>query len=69
MCLTCAGSRLKLGSRDHVVADAHGKVWRFEMHPYCGPIVLRRDGEPSARQPGERSSFWPAFEAWQERRA
>lgn len=37
----------------------------FEMHPYCGPIRCNKDGEPSAKDFGPRSSFWPLFERWQ----
>lgn len=48
-----------------IVTDAKGRTWLFEMHRFCGPLVLRRDGSPKSRQPGSRSPFWPAFEAWQ----
>lgn len=42
-----------------------GKTWRFEA-PYMGPpVLLRADDEPCARQPGRRSPFWAAFEAWE----
>lgn len=59
MCFRCGALR------DHTVTDARGRVWIFEMHHFCGPMVLRQDGEPCSRQPGSRSPFWPAFEAWQ----
>lgn len=53
------------GDQVHNIADAHGQTWRFEMHRFCGPIVLRKtDGLPKERQPGSRSPFWPAFDAW-----
>lgn len=65
-CLGCARPRALAG--DHVVVDERGKRWNFEMHPYCGPIVLRRDGQPAARQPGSRSPFWKPFEQWQKAR-
>lgn len=52
------------GGQEHVVTDVHGQPWRFEMHHFCGPIVLRKDGQPKERQPGSRSPFWPAFDAW-----
>ena len=59
-CASCAE-----GGDEHVVTDAHGQTWRFEMHRFCGPIVLRKTGgQPKERQPGSRSPFWPAFEAW-----
>lgn len=61
------------GSRERTVTDARGRTWIFEVHYFCGPMVLRQDGEPRARQPGSRSPFWPAFEVWRashaERRA
>lgn len=37
---------------------------RFEMHPYCGPVVVNKDGSPKARQPGARSDFWRHIEWW-----
>lgn len=40
------------------------KVWRFEDHRYCGPIILRTDGEPMSNQPGEKSPVWPLINAW-----
>jgi len=68
-CASCTGFSLTLGGRDHTVTDDRGRVWDFEQHPWCGPIVLRRDGNPKARQPGSRSRFWPAYEAWQQAEA
>lgn len=47
-----------------VITDAKGKRWTFEMHHYCGPIVLNRSGDPAARQPGEKSPFWHAVTCW-----
>lgn len=41
--------------------------WLVEAHPYLGPQVLRKDGEPRVRQPGERSPFWAAWDRWQKR--
>jgi hypothetical protein len=61
------GVRLLLGGTDHTVRDRNGKWWRFEMHPYCGPIVLRADGEPAAQQPGSHSPFWVAFNRWHQK--
>ena len=58
-CKDCAGC-----VAEHVIVDAHGQSWRFEMHHFCGPIVLRQDGQPKTTQPGSRSAFWPAFDAW-----
>ena len=38
----------------------------FEMHPYCGPMRLKQDGEPSVQDFGK--DFWPLFEKWQAER-
>lgn len=58
-CQACTGD-----APEHVIIDDAGRPWRFEVHRFCGPIVLRQDGQPKAAQPGSRSPFWPAFEAW-----
>lgn len=63
-CIGCNGLSLPIGGNEHVITDQMGRSWRFEQHHYFGPIVLRQDGMPKARQPGSRSPFWPAFEAW-----
>lgn len=65
-CVRCTGLSLTTSGPEHTVTDATGRTWRFEQHHYCGPIVLRQDGEPKARQPGSRSPFWPAYEAWRQ---
>lgn len=67
-CVGCKGLSLTLSGPMHIINDESGRTWRFELHNYCGPIVLRKDGEPKARQPGSRSPFWPAFEAWSKAR-
>jgi hypothetical protein len=67
-CVTCGGFSLTTSGPAHTITDATGRAWRFELHHYCGPIVLRQDGEPKTRQPGSRSPFWPAFEAWSKAR-
>lgn len=51
------------GPTRHII-DAKGKRWTFEMHPYCGPVVLNRHGDPALRQPGEKSPFWNAVTRW-----
>jgi hypothetical protein len=53
------------GGQDYKILDAKGKVWRFEMHPHCGPIVLtRQTGEVSEVQPPENSPFWECVSFW-----
>lgn len=49
---------------EHVITDSQGRKWRFEQTRMFGPIVLRADGEPKVRQPGSRSAFWDAYDAW-----
>jgi len=53
-----------LGGPDRkIVVD--GKTWRFEMHPYCGPMLLREDGEPRKSQFGYATKkFWDAVTFW-----
>lgn len=63
-CIGWQGLSLTTGGSDHTVRDSLGRAWTFELHPWCGPIVLRKDGNPKACQPGSRSPFWPAYEAW-----
>lgn len=46
------------------ITDAKGKRWTFEMHHYCGPIVLNKSLDPLPTQPGERSPFWHAVSRW-----
>lgn len=64
-CVQCSGLvSLTLAAPDYTVTDTAGNIWSFEQHPMFGPIVLRKDGGPKARQPGSRSKFWPAWYAW-----
>lgn len=50
--------------QDAEVTDRNGKRWRFDFDPRFGPLVVTKRGDPVAHQPGERSPFWPAFQAW-----
>jgi hypothetical protein len=37
------------------------------MHPYCGPLRLKADGEtPAKHYWSENSDFWPVFNKWVE---
>lgn len=67
-CVSCGKLTLSQLERTHTVSDSAGRHWMFEMHHYCGPIVLRKDGQPKTQQPGNRSPFWPAYEAWRKDR-
>lgn len=39
--------------------------WKFEVHSYCGPWPLRKDGEPRKRA-GRK--FWKMIEKWEKHR-
>lgn len=44
-----------------------GKVFLFEDHHYCGPVVLNKSTrDPSENQPSEKSIFWQHVQAWYE---
>lgn len=45
----------------HLTAD---KMYRFEDHPFCGPIVVGKDDDPLGVQPKESSLFWQHINAW-----
>lgn len=55
---------ISYGGPDRRIKDATGKVWHFEMHPYCGPAVQDDDGELAEKQPGDSSPFWTAINLW-----
>lgn len=40
------------------------KSYRFEDSDRFGPVLLNKNGEPSERQPGERSPFWDVHSLW-----
>lgn len=44
----------------------NGKTIRFEDSDRFGPFALKKDGNPSKWQPGERHPFWKAWKAWKE---
>lgn len=54
---------ISLGGPDRILY-INGKKFLFEDHPYCGPIVLGRDGGPLQNQPPESSPFWEAVSYW-----
>jgi hypothetical protein len=58
------GVHISWGGPDRQITDATGKVWSFEDHPRCGPIVLNKRGDPDDKQPGQRSPFWHAWGCW-----
>ena len=53
-------ANISLGGPEYDI-QVNGKRYHFEMHPYCGPHVLNRNGEPAAHQPQEflhAASLW-----------
>lgn len=38
---------ISYGGTDRRIKDAAGRIWYFEMPPYCGPAVTNQKGEPS----------------------
>ena len=49
---------INLGGNDY---EFEGQ--RFEMHPWCGPCPLKKNGDPKTNIP---NSFWPMFKRWQD---
>jgi hypothetical protein len=64
-CTHIEGAMLCTGGKTLKLVDGKGKLWSFEMHPYCGPMVLtNKTGEPMDPQPPEKSPFWRAVSFW-----
>ena len=55
---------IALGGPSRRITDARGKTWRFEDHPYCGPVVVDVHDDPKDSQPPEGSPFWEAVTHW-----
>ena len=53
---------LLFGGPDRIIAVG-GKKWRFEDHPYCGPMTVGKNGDP-VKEPPESSPFWDAVNLW-----
>lgn len=58
------GGHITLASPFYKLKDHRGVVHLMEFHTRFGPIFLRKDGEPLAKQPGERNPVWKAFNLW-----
>lgn len=41
--------------------SVNGRVIEFEMHPYCGPTMLNKKGDPLKNQP---AAFLSAASLW-----
>lgn len=58
------GTVILCTSPDYRIVDRTGKVWYFEFHSFCGPSVLKKNGDPLKNQPPEKSPFWDAITGW-----
>jgi hypothetical protein len=43
--------------------SVNGKIFTFEMHPHCGPVILNKSGDPSNHQQ-PKHFFWHAVTYW-----
>ena len=50
--------------QERKIIDGKNRVWIFEDHRYCGPVVIDRHGDPKDKQPPENSPFWDAVSLW-----
>lgn len=48
------------------VMSWRGKKYRFEDSDRFGPTLIRKDGEPTKKQPDERSPFWDGYKLWRD---
>lgn len=53
--LDVGGPSLKISVRGEIIA--------FEMHPYCGPILIGKNGDPLYNQRPDHF-FWTAVSYW-----
>ena len=42
----------------------NGRTWRFDFDEYCGPLWLRKDGNPRACQCPTIQAVWDKFQEW-----
>lgn len=61
-----AGCRIDAWGVGPYLIEIANKVYRFEDSDRFGPYTLGAKGEPLSRQPGERSPFWHAYQAWRD---
>lgn len=50
-----------LGGPDYRI-KVGGQVFRFEMHPYCGPMPINRDSSEKVLPP--KHEFWRVVTLW-----
>lgn len=50
----------------HFKLSIGAKSFYFEDHPYLGPVITDKDGEPLEKQPDADSIFFVHYEAWSE---
>lgn len=51
------------GAGPFVITHAGG-TYRFEDSDRFGPYMIKKNGDPTTRQPGEHSPFWAAWHSW-----
>ena len=42
----------------------NGRTWRFDFDEYCGPLWLRKDGNPRVCQCPTIKAVWDKFQEW-----
>ena len=64
--MTCvrAGNALVMMGGPDLKITSGGKTFYFEFHPFCGPMMLSKRGEPIQSTPGKYSPFWDALYFW-----
>jgi hypothetical protein len=48
-------------------ARVHGEMWCWEFSELCGPLWLKKNGEPRKCQCPTSKAVWAAFNAWLEK--
>ena len=43
--------------------SVNGELIKFEMHPYCGPVLIAKNGDPLEDQK-PKHFFWQAVSYW-----
>lgn len=59
-----AGSPCFIMIPDTYRIRAGGKEFHFEFHPFCGPTMIGKRGNPVQAMPPQRSPFWDALYWW-----
>ena len=60
------GVNFLAGGPSRTIVDERGVSHHFEDHPRLGPVILNNAGDPKAKEPGPRASFWRVHAWWLE---